>query len=167
MVNIAVISFCYDTVEDRIRLIGNMSNGQPRVDFWLTRNLVLRLLTASADFIKSTSDKIDQVPLEHRSALTQFEHDEAQQISDIQHEKSVDHSGFACVLLKRMDISVKDKRYRLAFFVDKAQDPVAVSVLTETEMHRVLHLIHAGAKHLDWGGAEYLFQQEQVAMRLQ
>lgn len=167
MVNIAVISFCYDAVEDRIRLIGNMSNGQPRVDFWLTRNLVLRLLAASAEFIKSTSDKIDQVPLEHRSALAQFEHDEAQQVSEIQHEKNVDHAGYACVLLRRMDISVKNKRYRLAFFVDNTQEPIAVSVLTETEMHRVLHLIHSGTKHLDWGGTEYLFQQEQVAMRLQ
>ncbi len=167
MINIAAISFCYDAVEDRVRLIGNMDNGQPRIDFWLTRSLVLRLLKASSKFIKSSSDRLDQVPIEHRSAMAQFEHDRAQLTEDIQQVANVDHTQHLSVLLKRLDISIKEHRYQLSFFTEGSESPVAVSVLTEAEMHRVLSLIHAGSKHLDWGFGDFIFDQDATPMRLQ
>jgi hypothetical protein len=75
MTNIGSFTFQYDQSEDRIRLIGNMNNGQPRVDFWLTRRLCLRILGAADELIRQTSKQVSRTAPEHREAVAQFEHD--------------------------------------------------------------------------------------------
>ncbi|BBB31266.1 hypothetical protein [Neptunomonas japonica] len=168
MINLASLSFYFDVIEDRIRLIGNLDNGQQRVDFWLTRRLVLKLLEASPTLVKQTSEKISKTPLEHQSAMAQFEHDSAKQSQSVRQEANLEHNDFKASLLRRLDISFQKGQYRLSFYVGNQDEVFGFSVLTHQEMHQILHWMHKGCLQLDWGVSVSLFDiNEQAPMRLQ
>ncbi len=168
MINLASLSFHFDVVEDRIRLIGNLDNGQQRVDFWLTRRLVLRLLDASPKLLLQTSEKVSRTPFEHQSAMAQFEHDEAQQAQLVRQDASLTHKDFEALLLRRLDISFQKEQYRLSFFVSDDAECFAISVLSRQEMHQILHWMHKGCLQLKWGVSNSLFDlNEQPTTRLQ
>ena len=157
MTNLASLSFHFDAVEDRIRLIGNLDNGQQRTDFWLTRRLVLRLLDASPKLLQQTSEKVSRTPFEHQSAMAQFEHDVAQQTRPVRQDTNLIHKDFQAHLLKRLDISFQKEQYRLSFFVADDAQLFAFSVLTRQEMHQILHWMHKGCLQLEWGVSSSLF----------
>lgn len=168
MINLASLSFHFDAIEDRIRLIGNLDNGQQRVDFWLTRRLVLRLLEASPKLLQKTSEQVSRTPFEHQSAMVQFEHDEAQLAQLVRQDTSLSHKEFEATLLRRLDISFQKEQYRLSFFVADDAPLFAFSVLSRQEMHQILHWMHKGCLQLDWGVSSSLFAlNEQAPTRLQ
>lgn len=168
MINLASLSFYFDVIEDRIRLIGNLDNGQQRVDFWLTRRLVLRLLDASPKLVQQTSEKISKTPLEHQSAMAQFEHDKAKQSQSVRQESNLEHKDFKASLLRRLDISFQKGQYRLSLYVGGQDEIFGFSVLTHQEIHQILHWLHKGCLQLEWGVSSSLFDvHEQAPMRLQ
>lgn len=168
MINLASLSFYFDVIEDRIRLIGNLDNGHQRVDFWLTRRLVLKLLDASPKLVQQTSEKISKTPLEHQSAMAQFEHDKAKQSQSVRQESNLEHKNFTASLLRRLDISFQKRQYRLSFYVGSQDEVFGFSVLTHQEMHQILYWMHKGCLQLDWGVSASLFDvNEQAPMRLQ
>jgi hypothetical protein len=155
MTNIGSFTFQYDQSEDRIRLIGNMNNGQPRVDFWLTRRLCLRILGAADELIRQTSKQVSRTAPEHREAVAQFEHDRAREALQVQ-EAPLQTRAPAAVL-HRLDASFRGGRYQLSFFTGDSEEAAAVSVLSYAELHQVLHLLHRGSQSLDWGAPAQLF----------
>ncbi|MGH1431574.1 MAG: hypothetical protein ACRBB4_10680 [Neptuniibacter sp.] len=165
MLNIAAFTFKYDQLEDRLLLVGNFNNQQPRVDFWLTRKLVLRLLSGAQELVDKTEDAVQQAPSDHRSELAQFHHDHAKQIMNAERENQTVTPEDAC-LLTRLDISYRNDQYRLLFYSNGAE-PVAMSVLTYEELHQILFLMHKGALNLDWGVSPNLFNSEFSSQVLQ
>ena len=165
MLNIASFTFNFDHVEDRILLVGNLDNGSERIDFWLTRKLVLRLLNASGDLVKKTSDEVALVPKEHQAELTQFHHETARQSLPVEGKDQALISRGAN-LLSRLDISYKGGQYSLKFFSDP-DEACAVSYLTYAELHQVLHLLHRGALSLEWGVSDALFLSNDSTSMLQ
>lgn len=158
MQNIAAFTFKYDQLEDRLLLVGNLKSQESRIDFWLTRKLVLRLLNGVQELVDKTAASIQQVPKEHKSQLAQFHHDQAKSNLSIEREdqKLVPD---APRLLTRIDISYNHEQYQLTFFSTEP-DPLAVSVLTYDELHQILHLIHKGALSLEWGASPNLFESD-------
>ncbi len=166
MLNIASFTFQFDAAEDRIRLIGNLSNGQPRIDFWLTRRLTLRLVDAYSKIVQQTSRRVSESPPEYRDAMAQFEHDQAREKMEATQEQVPDNE-FGAQLLRRIDISFRDGRYQLKFFTgDEGDEPLAISVLTYPELHQVFHLIHGGCETLEWAAPGELFLKQQPASRV-
>lgn len=165
MLNIAAFTFTYDHVEDRILLIGNFSNGQQRIDLWLTRKLVLRLLNAAPELVSLTSGVVSEAAVNHKLQIAQFHHDQAQHQASVQAEKQhvIAQSGS---LLTRLDISHQSGRYRLMFFANTDQ-AVAMSILSYEELHQILHLMHKGAQELDWGVAAHLFDHSPSSTTVQ
>lgn len=165
MLNIGAFTFNYDHLEDRILLVGNLSNGQQRVDFWLTRKLVLRLLAASQGLLEKTSEQLAEAPQQHRAQLAQFHHDNAQQNLEVEKEVEIVKAE-GNKLLSRLDISHQDGRYRMLFFSGSEQ-PSAVSIVNYAELHQILHLLHRGALALDWGVTTNLFEAESASPTIQ
>lgn len=165
MLSIAAFTFKYDQIEDRILMVGNLNNNQQRVDFWLTRKLVLRLLNGVEELFEKTAGAKFAVPAAHKSQMMQFDHDQAQTqlVLDHENQEVISEEGG---LLVRLDISYKQERYQLLFYTGEA-DPVAVSILTYDELHQILHLIHKGALTLDWGVKSVLFQSSSSSQTLQ
>ncbi|MCJ8300964.1 MAG: hypothetical protein MJK13_18805, partial [Pseudomonadales bacterium] len=60
-------------------------------------------------------------------------------------------------ILRRLDISCKDQRYQLSFFLSGSEEAVAVSSLSYSQLHQLLSLIHRGALALEWGVESSLF----------
>lgn len=165
MLNIASFTFNFDHVEDRILLVGNLDNGSERIDFWLTRKLVLRLLNASGELVKQTSDEVALIPEEHQAELTQFHHETARQSLPVESNDQALHSQSG-KLLSRLDISYKSGQYSLKFF-SQEEGACAVSALTYAELHQVLYLLHRGALSLEWGVGDELFLSAESPSRLQ
>lgn len=164
MLNIAAFTFNYDPLEDRILLVGNYNNGQQRIDFWLTRKLILRLLSAAGELVEKTSDDIVEVPEQYKANLAQFHHDHAQ--NRLQSEGGMEQLSQQIEakdpkLLNRLDISHQNGNYRMLFYAGGDQ-PLAVSILTYNELHQILHLIHRGAVTLEWGVDSQLFQATSI-----
>ncbi|KEA61829.1 hypothetical protein ADIMK_3976 [Marinobacterium lacunae] len=154
MVNIGAFTFQFDRMEDRIRLVGNLDNGQPRIDFWITRRLAKLLLDAGDQLVQKTSRRVSESPAEFKGATAQFEHEQAKAAMQASNQ-AIPSDGTTPELLHRVDFSFKDGRYRLRFYSQDAPDEIeAVSVLTYPELHQVLHLIHVGCEALEWGVSE-------------
>lgn len=158
MLSIAAFTFKYDHLEDRILVVGNLNNGQQRVDFWLTRKLVLRLLGGAQELIEKTSSQIAGAPAEHKAPLVQFDHEQAQTALPVEREGQNIDADLGN-LLTRIDISYKQEKYQLLFFSHEA-DPIAASVLSYDELHQIFHLIHKGAVMLEWGVSDVMFESK-------
>jgi len=165
MLNIGAFTFNYDQVEDRILLVGNLNNGQQRIDFWLTRKLVLRLLDAAQGLLEQTVDAIAQAPAPQKEYMAQFHHEGAQLA--LKEERETDQVvADAPYLLHRLDISHADGHYKITLFA--AEDlAVASSVLNYQELHQIFHILHKGAVTLDWGVASDLFVSTKESQTLQ
>lgn len=158
MQNIAAFTFKYDHLEDRLLLVGNLKSQESRIDFWLTRKLVLRLLNGVQELLDKTAATIQQVPTEHKSQLAQFHHDQAKSNLSIEREDQ-ELIPEAALLLTRIDISYNHDQYQLTFFSTES-DPLAMSILTYDELHQILHLVHKGALTLGWIASSNLFESE-------
>lgn len=156
MQSIATITFHYDPVEDRILLVGNFNNNQPRCDFWLTRNITLRLLEALSSLVRQTSSHVSAAPSEYQSGLAQFEHEQAQVDMQLKPEPELRKAG-APGLLYKVDVSHQGQRYLVRFYEHGNEDATAQTQLTHNELHQVLSLLHRGALELDWGVDAHLF----------
>lgn len=158
-VKIEAFTFDYDELEDRIRLSGNLYNGAPEISFWLTRRLSLRLLNASVDLIQKTSPTVANAPLEHRSAMALFEHESAQVEAKIDTTLNAAPKYLTTnvEILRRLDISFVEQHYKLSFFFKDNDMPAAVSILSHSQLHQTLFLIHKGADALEWGVDKQLF----------
>jgi hypothetical protein len=155
MITINAFTFQFDYAEDRIRLVGNLGNDQPRIDFWLTRRLALRLLDAGNQMVRKTSQRVSESPEEFKQALARFEHEEARQSMEVSAQPIPDTPENTPELLQRIDVSHRNGRYQLRLFGQSDPNEIAaVSVLTYAELHQVLHLIHSGCETLDWGAPD-------------
>ena len=131
----------------------------------MTRKLVLRLLEAAQGLVEKTSGAVADAPLQHKSQLAQFHHDNAQQDMQLEREDQTVVSEQAA-LLSRLDISHQEGQYRVLFFTT-SKEPVAMSILSYEELHQILHLLHRGAQVLDWGVKSSLFDSANIAPVLQ
>lgn len=164
-VKIEAFTFEYNQLQDRICLSGNLYNDKAEISFWLTRRLVLRLLTAAVELVQKTSPKISNTPQEHKLAMAQFEHQSAQQTGSSNVEKTAPMTSdnmppIDAKILHRMDISCKDQRYKMSFFIVDGEEAVALSYLDSGQFHQVLSFIHSGALELDWGVEADLFASD-------
>lgn len=151
----STITFHFDAVEDRIRLIGNME-GENRGDFWLTRHLTLRILEALSNLLSQSSERASSAPSAHRDQMVQFEHESALSGMDVKQD-AYDDDAFGGRLLLRIDITQGEGVYKLLLFTSKSETADAVFTLAHQELHQVLALLHQGAKTLDWGVDSLLF----------
>ncbi|MFW1678423.1 hypothetical protein ACFVYJ_11690 [Pontibacter sp. JAM-7] len=165
MINIAAFTLKFDPVEDRILLVGNLKNADPRIDFWLTRRLVLRLLSAMPEMLKKMSDAANPAPQPHQAELAQFYHESAQQNVQVDREDDT-LTTLSTEVLHRLDVSHREGRYQLRFYGTDTE-PTASGVLNLDELHQFLHLLHKGARTLDWGVPKTLFTAEKTAPTLQ
>jgi len=165
IIKIDAFTFEYDQLQDRICLSGNLYNSQEEISFWLTRRLVMRLLVAAVELVQKTSPIISNAPYEHKMAMAQFEHQSAQltQTKNLESAPPIsvaDTPKIEPQILHRLDISCKDERYKMSFFVIDEEKSVAMSTIDIGQFHQVLSLIHKGAVELEWGVDATLFAHE-------
>lgn len=152
MITINAFTFQFDYTEDRIRMVANLDNGGLRADFWLTRRLAVRLLDAGNQMVHETSRRVSESPAPFRQAAARFDHEEARQNMEVSTQSIPRSEATRPELLHRIDVAHNQGRYRLRLFGEHDPDEVAaVCVLTYSELHQILHLIHAGGRKLEWG----------------
>jgi hypothetical protein len=131
----------YSQSEDRIRLIINYADYNQRVDLWLTRAFLLKLIPTMEDCI----DQYDDTP------LTQ----EAQKQTDQKAQSKTDTSTLSMTEKEGYLVHSVDLTYHKAsrdfHVVFKTETLQVRAVLTVTLLRTVLRSIFAAIPKINWG----------------
>jgi len=131
----------YSPKEDRIRLVINYADYNNRVDLWLTRAFLLKLIPTIEDCL----DKYDTTP--PNSTIQQQTDKTSQSKTDTPTLTMTEKEGY---LVDSVDITYhkENSQFSLVFKTDR---PQVVSALTPPLLRTVLKSIFAAIPKIDWG----------------
>ena len=136
----------YSTLEDRIRFVINYSEYEKRVDFWLTRSFLLKLLPT-----------VEEVMFRHTENAMQDTAGGAAQNS----QNPTDGGTLAVTekegeLIHSVDITyhADSKAYQLTF---KGEKTHATTLLDEATLKALMHSLTKAAPALEWGITPHWF----------
>jgi|GEM_PF-3466719 len=154
MLNISTVSFVYDNIEDRIRMICNVSNDE-RQDLWLTRNMVINWFMITEQLLTSDSKWGSDINQEAMADILKMEHEDNLERTTEQVTQVDDVTlNITPQLIRKIDISTTSENYILEFFT---QEPVAKVNFNQEMMHRLMNLLAACVEKTNWGVENNLF----------
>lgn len=131
----------YSQSEDRIRLVINYADYNNRIDLWLTRAFLLKLIPSIEDCL----DQFDTTP--SNSSIQQQTEQKAQSQTDAPTLSMTEKEGF---LVHTVDITYhkEAQQFTLAF---KTSDHQVVSTLNAPLLRTILKSIFTAIPKIDWG----------------
>jgi hypothetical protein len=131
----------YSQSEDRIRLVINYADYNNRIDLWLTRAFLLKLIPSIEDCL----DQFDTTP--SNSTIQQQTEQKAQSQTDAPTLSMTEKEGF---LVHTVDITYhkETQQFTLVF---KTSDQQVVSTLNAPLLRTILKSIFAAIPKIDWG----------------
>lgn len=132
----------YSPVEDRIRLIANYADYNERVDLWLTRAFLLRLIPT----IEESLDQYDTADAQNLQVQQQTER-AAQSKTDMPTLSMTEKEGY---LVKSADVTYhpQKKYFRLVF---KTETVHVETALKAPMLRTLLKSIFTSIPKIDWG----------------
>jgi hypothetical protein len=132
----------YSPLEDRIRLVINYADYANRVDFWITRAFILKLLPTWEEYFYTHAQSIEAQPLKNTE-----KHPSGTSSTNRSTLAVTQKEG---VLLEAVDLTfVPEKKLFKVRMRGKGQS--AIATLNEPLMMSVLASIFAAAPHYQWG----------------
>jgi len=131
----------YSQTEDRIRLIINYADYNQRIDLWLTRAFLLKLIPTIEDCL----DQYDTTPL--NSQVQQQTEQNAQSKTDGPTLTMTEKEGF---LVHTVDITYHKENQQFSLVFKTAQHQV-ISTLNGPLLRTILKSIFASIPKIDWG----------------
>jgi histone H3/H4 len=144
------ITFAYNTAEDRI--LAAINPGRPDAwSCWLTRRLVLALLSRSQEFVAKTSPLVQRASVAQRGELAAFEREAAivttaQAMSQTPPEV-VQSAVPAAELAQRVTIAHQDNNLRVEI---RGGIGGADGTITRPEFQRILQMLQAEVGKAGW-----------------
>jgi len=154
MLNISTVSFVYDNIEDRIRMICDVSSEQ-RIDLWLTRNMVMNWLMITEQLLTKGSKWAGDIHQDAVADVMKMEHEDnlektSEQVSQVDGVSL----NITPQLIRKIDISTTIESYILEF---STQEPVANINFNDEMMHRLMNLLAACINKTNWSVQSSLF----------
>lgn len=131
----------YSQSEDRIRLVINYADYSNRIDLWLTRAFLLKLIPTIEDCL----DQFDTTPA--NSPIQQQTEQKAQSQTDAPTLNMTEKDGF---LVHTVDITYHKEAQQFSL-VFKTSDQHVVSTLNAPLLRTILKSIFAAIPKIDWG----------------
>lgn len=131
----------YSQSEDRIRLVINYADYNNRIDLWLTRAFLLKLIPSIEDCL----DQFDTTP--SNSPIQQQTEQKAQSQTDAPTLSMTEKEGF---LVHTVDITYH-KEVQQFTLVFKTSDHQVVSTLNAPLLRTILKSIFTAIPKIDWG----------------
>jgi len=131
----------YSQTEDRIRLIINYADYNQRIDLWLTRAFLLKLIPTIEDCL----DQYDTTP--PNSEVQQQTEQNAQSKTDGSTLTMTEKEGF---LVHTVDITYHKENQQFSLVFKTAQHQV-ISTIKGPLLRTILKSIFASIPKIDWG----------------
>jgi len=148
----------YDAVEDRIRLVINYEDYSSRLDLWITRSFLIKLLPVMDEYI-SKHDKTIQADINENKTADKIETDktEMQNISSTTDKSTFEVTKKDALLLTTVDISYKaaSNQFELIFKTDSV---IAKTTTNGTHARIIFKTIFDAAPKVGWGISPALFE---------
>jgi hypothetical protein len=145
------ITFAYDTREDRI--VAAINPGRPEAwSCWLTRRLVLALLSRAAEFVAGTSALAQRTAPEHRTELAAFEREAAivktAQAMSRTPPEIVKSTAATAELAQRLTVAHQGEYFRVE--LRGGSDDGADGMMTRPEFQRILQMLQHEVAKAGW-----------------
>lgn len=130
----------YSQSEDRIRLVINYADFQNRIDLWLTRGFLLKLIPTIEDYLDkydTTSDKEVQQKIE----------ESVQTKTDAPTLTMTEKEGF---LVHTVDISYNKEEQQISL-IFKTLNHQVISIVSLPLLRTILKSIFSAIPKIDWG----------------
>lgn len=138
----------YSEYEDRIRLVINYADYENRIDLWLTRSFLLKLLPTIEECIDQYGTGVELVQLQQQSG------EKVETKTDASTLSVTEKQG---VLVHSVDITFKpDKQHFEIVF--KTNEVNVVSVLNELLLKSLLKSIFSSMPLIQWGISSHLIR---------
>lgn len=131
----------YSQSEDRIRLVINYADYSNRIDLWLTRAFLLKLIPTIEDCL----DQFDTAPV--NSEIQQKTEQKAQSQTDAPTLSMTEKEGF---LVHTVDITYHKEAQQFSLVFKTSQHQV-ISNLNAPLLRTILKSIFAAIPKIDWG----------------
>lgn len=131
----------YSQSEDRIRLVINYADYNNRIDLWLTRAFLLKLIPTIEDCL----DQYDTAPV--NSEVQQKTEQKAQSKTDAPTLSMTEKEGF---LVQSVDITYHKEAQQFSL-VFKTEQHQVISTLTAPLLRTILKSIFTAIPKIDWG----------------
>jgi hypothetical protein len=131
----------YSQSEDRIRLIANYADYSQRVDLWLTRAFLLKLIPTIEDYLDQYDAGEQNAPEQQQSERA------AQSKTDMPTLSMTEKAGY---LVQSVDVTY-DKRKRYFKLVFKTEAVQVETVLKAPMLRALLKSVFAAIPKIDWG----------------
>lgn len=148
----------YDAMEDRIRLVVNYDDYINRIDLWITRSFLIKLLPVMDKYI-SKYDKADSyLPNENKlTSNVQTNKTEMQKIASKTDSSTFEVAKKEPLLLKSVDISYKaaSNLFEIIFKTDSIQTR---TIVNGTHARIIFKTIFDTVPKIEWGISPSLFE---------
>lgn len=148
----------YDAVEDRISLVINYEDYNSRLDLWITRSFLIKLLPVIDEYINKY-DKSIQANINENKTAAKIETNktEMQNISSMTDKSTLEVTKKEPLLLKSVDISYKAEQnlFELIFKTDSVS---AKTTTSGTHARIIFKTIFDAVPKVGWGISPSLFE---------
>lgn len=144
----------YDELEDRIRLSINYQDVNNRIDFLITRNLIINLLPSIEEFMTRHYDYEDT---QETITTQKMSNDEVEENKILSKTNSANFALNLTIedLLVKVDLSFdKNTQHTLLFFTSK-KNHKAQAVLDKNLLLQIIKIIKSSIPTLKWGISTY------------
>ena len=148
MNKIETYSCHYDFGEDRIHLIGNAQKRNERMDFWLTRRMVIVLLGHGMTLLEKTDPLTPSVPLNEQQHFHSLQHKSAVASTELQSQK-IETLNSTPILMNKVDIKTHRNHFEWIIY-NETDQKIAFSTLKRNEMHAIFNMIIHFSKQAHW-----------------
>lgn len=148
----------YDAIEDRIRLVINYEDYTNRLDLWITRSFLIKLLPVMDEYINKY-DKTIQANINENKTVAKIEtnKNEMQNISQTTDKSTLEVTKKDALLLTTVDISYKSASNQFEIFFKT--DSIAAKMTTNgTHARIIFKTIFDAAPKIGWGISPSLFE---------
>lgn len=154
MLTISTVSFVYDSTEDRIRMICDVSSEQ-RIDLWLTRNMVINWFLITEKLLTDGNELMHDIDNNVVADIMRMEHEDHLERTTEQ-VTQVDGVSLSVTpqLIRKIDISTTLENFILEFSTD---EPVANVSFNAEMLHRLMNLLAASVEKTNWGLDKSIF----------
>ncbi len=155
MIQAKKLTFQYDRVEDRLKLLVNYDSIDARIDFFITRAMLFRLIPA----IEQMLIKGEESVLKNNSQKDLKNSPQQAKENRLGRKQKTDHSTMQLLdqervfLLEKVDFQFAPKNSIVTMIFSAKNEPQCIAKLTSENFSQVMNAMIASVPHTSWGMA--------------
>ncbi len=160
MIQAKKFTFQYDRVEDRLKMLVNYDSADSRIDFFITRAMLFRLIPVIEQIlIKAETNALKEAPKVHRKNIhvnSKGIRLAPEQKTDTSTMKLLDQKHI--FLLSKVDFQFNSKNNSITMILSAQNEPKCSAKLTSENFSQVMNAMIGAVPHTSWGMASNILE---------